>query len=154
MSDDTTAIRSHTELVDGEDEEYRFLVVKSLEAPSETPSQISHYRNEVMLGEIATISLEKGSGKQQTVNLGERNNNTILSIYPNPAREEINLTVRGTERFEIIIVSAIGGEQVRFTAEGGKTVTLNTSGFLSGMYVARVRRVGAADAVVPFVVVR
>ncbi len=149
-SDDTTALKTEIELEQGGDEEYRFFVVKS----NETSIILPHYRNEILLSEIETITgFEKGNGRQ-VVFLGKERGGNAVSVYPNPARDEVNITIKGTERSEVIIVSAIGGEQTRFEAEGEKTAVLNTSNFSSGVYVARVRRKGMVDAVVPFVVVR
>lgn len=53
----------------------------------------------------------------------------------------------------MIIVSALGGEQIRFVAEGGKTAVLITSHFAPGVYLVRVRRKGMVEAVVRFIVV-
>ncbi len=135
------------ELENGDNESYRVRVSSNNHAPYHPETAITD-DNEVS-------SFSKPSGQEyKQINLGDSNPMQTVFVYPNPARDEVNLLIKGTEKSEVIIVSAIGGEQTRFVAEGGKTAILNTSNFSSGVYVARVRRKGMVDAVVPFVVVR
>jgi hypothetical protein len=114
------------------------------------------YHGETAISEDEEESVfGKSTGKERShIDLGKSNPTQTVFIYPNPAREEVHLTIKGTERSEVVIISAIGGEVMRFTIDGGRTAVLTTSSFLSGVYAARVRRVGTKDVVLPFVIVR
>ncbi|MBS1537211.1 MAG: T9SS type A sorting domain-containing protein [Bacteroidetes bacterium] len=139
--------RETVELINGDDENYRLRICSQGYSPYHSETAITEIEEETGYG--------KTSGKDyKHIDLGRTTPSQTVFIYPNPAREEVNLTIKGDKRSEVIIVSAVGGEATRFSAEGGKTVTVNTSTFPSGMYVVRVRRDGIADAVVPFVIVR
>ncbi|MBS1537750.1 MAG: T9SS type A sorting domain-containing protein [Bacteroidetes bacterium] len=139
--------RETVELINGDDENYRVRICSHNNTPYHPETAITDDNEEIGLG--------KSSGKNyKQINLGQTSPSQTIFIYPNPAREEVNLTIKGDKRSEVIIVSAVGGEATRFFTEGGKTVTVNTSTFPSGVYVVRVRRDGIADAVVPFVIVR
>jgi len=138
--------RQTVQLINGDNQEYRVRLCNNDYSPYHSETAIS-YDEETGYG--------KGTSRDyKTVDLGAGSTAQSVFIYPNPAREEINLTIKGTTPSEVLIISAVGGEAARLNVEGGKTVTVNTSTFPSGMYVVRVRRVGLTDAVVPFVVVR
>ncbi|MBI3258244.1 MAG: T9SS type A sorting domain-containing protein [Ignavibacteriae bacterium] len=139
--------RQTVELTNGDDENYRVRICSQ---------NNSLYRPETAITQDGDgTSFGKSSGKEfKQINLGNSDPTQTVFVYPNPARDEVNLIIKGTDKSEVIIVSAIGGEAVRFFTDGGKTVTVNTSTFPSGMYVVRVRRGSASDVVVPFVVFR
>lgn len=57
-----------------------------------------------MLDEIETITgFEKESGRQ-VVFLGKERGGNAVSVYQNPARDEVNLTIKGTVQSEAIII--------------------------------------------------
>ncbi len=135
------------DLINGDNEEYRVQICSYNNAPYRPETAITSDDDEASFGKSA-------DKEHKTIDLGAGDISKSVFIYPNPAREEVNIIIKGTERSEVVIVSAIGGEQTRFVAEGGKTAVLNTSHFASGVYVARVRRKDMVDVVVPFIVVR
>lgn len=139
--------RETIELENGDNKEYRVRIRSNNYAPYHSETAITDDNEESGYG--------KGSGKEySSINLGDSDPTQTVFVYPNPAREEVHLTIKGTERSEVIIVSAIGGEATRFFTDGGKTISVNTSTFPSGMYVVRVKREGMKDAVTPFVILR
>jgi hypothetical protein len=135
------------DLINGDNEEYRVQICSHNKAPYRPETAITDDADEASFGKSA-------DKEHKTIDLGAGDISKSVFIYPNPARDEVNLLIKGTEKSEVRIVSAIGGEAVRFFADGGKTVTVNTSNFPSGMYVVRVRRGTMNDIVVPFVVAR
>ena len=135
------------DLINGDNEEYRVQICSHNNAPYRPETAITSDDDKASFGKSA-------DKEHKTIDLGAGDISKSVFIYPNPARDEVNIIIKGTERSEVIIVSAIGGEQTRFVVEGGKMAVLNTSDFSSGVYVARVRRKGMVDVVVPFVVVR
>ena len=137
--------RETIELENGDNQEYRIRIRSNNYAP---------YHSETAITDNEDGGYGKRTGSYSVIDLGAVNITKTVFVFPNPARDEINLLIKGTERSEVIIVSALGDEAVRFFAEGGKTVTVNTSTFPSGMYAVRVRRGTASDIVVPFVVFR
>jgi hypothetical protein len=139
--------RETIELLNGDDAEYRLRLCRQEHAPYHGETAISEDDEEIVFG--------KRSGSDNThIDLGISDPMQTIFIYPNPAREEVHLSISGTERSEVIIISALGGEVMRFSIDGGRTSLLTTSSFLSGVYAARVRRVGTKDVVLPFVIVR
>lgn len=137
--------REAVELTNGDDENYRVRLCSNNQSP---------YYPETAIGDEESNYGKANTKSYRQINLGNNDPTQTVFIYPNPARDEVNITIKGTERSEIIIVSAVGGEQIRFFTDGSKAVNVNTSLFPSGMYVVRVRRSEVNDIVVPFIVFR
>ena len=58
----------------------------------------------------------------------------LMTVYPNPATDEMTLSLEGLRRFEIIDMN---GQSVMQGQAQGKHLTIDVSGFASGCYVVK-----------------
>ncbi len=76
------------------------------------------------------------------------NNENLISVYPNPAKEQINIALNGIKGKVIITLFNIEGKQViqqSFMDEN--TIAINTVGIPVGTYILRVQKNGVTTLV-------
>ena len=86
---------------------------------------------ELNLGLVATLAgiNHDGVAEAETVN---------VALFPNPAKEEI--TVLAEEGIQQITVCNLMGQQIKVVSLNGENrCTVSTSGFVSGVYILRIR---------------
>ena len=88
---------------------------------------------ELNLGLVATLAgiNHDGVAETETVN---------VALFPNPAKEEI--TVLAEEGIQQIMVCNLMGQKIKVVSLNGENrCTVSTSGFVSGVYILRIRTV-------------
>ncbi|QQS30586.1 MAG: T9SS type A sorting domain-containing protein [Sphingobacteriales bacterium] len=87
--------------------------------------------------------------------LPPKGGNTILT-YPNPAKEEVNITFPSLEngKFEWVLYHYTGKQIYVFSAKAGETFQIRTDTFESGMYFYKALLNGTAYAQGKFVIVK
>ncbi|MGB0176525.1 MAG: T9SS type A sorting domain-containing protein [Owenweeksia sp.] len=81
----------------------------------------------------------KGSGN---VSLNELNASSQLSVYPNPASDQLYINVEDLEGdIEVQLVNGVGQAVMaqQYNTDSAKLIELNTSNFVSGVYILTVK---------------
>jgi trimeric autotransporter adhesin len=69
------------------------------------------------------------------------NYENIVTVYPNPAKEELNIELNGILNKVVITLYNIEGEQIINQSFSNQSiVTLNTSGYPDGLYILRMQK--------------
>ena len=102
----------------------------------------------------ANEDLERGATTRNVINLGASDAAQTLTIYPNPAADEVRIALRGEGAATIEVVNMFGEIIWKTEAMSGAVQTVRTAGFAAGAYAVRVMRAGLPAAAGRFVVAR
>jgi hypothetical protein len=115
--------------------------------------QVAAIRPMLQLGRLANsnfalkVTLEKATGVQ------ELNLNNSLSLYPNPAKSEINISLKGSNTMsELVILDIMGREVYSANALNTNNQQVNLSGFTAGMYLVNIKTTNGGTATQRFIV--
>lgn len=115
--------------------------------------QASAIRPMLQLGRLANanftlkVTLEKATGVK------ELNLNHALNLYPNPAKSEINVSLKGGNTMnELVILDIMGREVYRANALNNNNQQVNLSGFTAGMYFVNIKATNGGVATQRFIV--
>ena len=125
--------------------------------PYESGSAVDSARfAQQMVGQVPAVSLRIGT----TLGVKQVNSNTAdVTIYPNPAKDVLNATVKLQEKASKVtysIINLVGQSQVRMVSSNVTTdhVSMSTEGLASGTYFLLINADNKSTTVKKFTIVR
>jgi len=93
---------------------------------------------------VRKVTLAESTAGIQNMNYG----NSSISIYPNPANQQVFVAINGIEgQVSVAVYSMLGQQVLSETTSAGQTFALNTSSLTNGLYLVKIQTANGVNFV-------
>ncbi|OYU95467.1 MAG: hypothetical protein CFE21_10005 [Bacteroidetes bacterium B1(2017)] len=139
------------------DEATVFQMLTDLGAPANTPVPLK-WRvvvNNDNYSRVSTSAFTVNMTKKvATTGVNEANLNSFVTVYPNPAKDDVKIAMDNSKApiNSLVVFDIMGREVYNQTGINAQSQVINTSSFMPGMYIVNVKTTTGAGATKRFVI--